>query len=111
MELNGDANDVGKGLSARRRVRPEAHCAEKQILVGNVVLYGATGGEAFFRGQAAERFCVRNSGARAVVHEEGHPARRQQPRRCCMRTTEYLGNGHGNVAGVATVDVNEPDNW
>ncbi len=46
---------------------PEDFESEKNIIVGNVVLYGATSGKAFFRGQAAERFCVRNSGATAVV--------------------------------------------
>ena len=45
---------------------PEEFKSENNIIVGNVVLYGATSGKAFFRGQAAERFCVRNSGAVAV---------------------------------------------
>ena len=45
--------------------------SEDNILIGNVCLYGATGGEAFFRGRAAERFCVRNSGARTVVEGVG----------------------------------------
>ena len=45
--------------------------AEEQILIGNVALYGATSGECFFRGMAAERFCVRNSGARAVIEGVG----------------------------------------
>jgi glutamate synthase (NADPH/NADH) len=45
--------------------------AEENILIGNVCLYGATAGEAYFRGVAAERFCVRNSGARAVVEGVG----------------------------------------
>ncbi|MGB6042015.1 MAG: glutamate synthase-related protein [Pirellulales bacterium] len=76
MELEGDANDyVGKGLSGGRLiVYPPAESsfvAEQNIIVGNVVLYGATGGEAFFRGRAAERFCVRNSGARAVIEGVG----------------------------------------
>ena len=76
LEVEGDANDyVGKGLSGGRviiyppgesRFKPE-----ENILVGNVVLYGATAGECFFRGVAAERFCVRNSGARAVVEGVG----------------------------------------
>ncbi|MEW5307464.1 MAG: hypothetical protein WDW36_009859 [Sanguina aurantia] len=74
LELEGDANDyVGKGLSGGRIiVKPHAHnvlqpTAEANIIVGNVVLYGAVSGEAFIRGCAAERFCVRNSGATAVV--------------------------------------------
>ena len=76
MELEGDANDyVGKGLSGGRIIiYPPAKASfvpEENIVIGNVVLYGATGGEAFFRGRAAERFCVRNSGARAVIEGVG----------------------------------------
>jgi glutamate synthase domain-containing protein 3 len=76
LELEGDANDyVGKGLSGGQLIvyPPTARgfVAEENILVGNVVLYGATGGRAFFRGRAAERFCVRNSGAWAVVEGVG----------------------------------------
>jgi glutamate synthase (ferredoxin) len=76
LTLEGDANDyVGKGLSGGRLVvRPPAASrivAERNIIVGNVVLYGATAGEAFFRGVAGERFCVRNSGAHAVVEGVG----------------------------------------
>jgi glutamate synthase (NADPH/NADH) large chain len=76
LELEGDANDyVGKGLSRGRLIvyppRESGFRAEENILVGNVVLYGATGGQAFFRGRAAERFGVRNSGAWAVVEGVG----------------------------------------
>jgi glutamate synthase (NADPH/NADH) large chain len=76
IELEGDANDyVGKGLSGGRLiVYPDSRStivAEENIIIGNVVLYGATSGEAYFRGVAAERFCVRNSGARAVVEGVG----------------------------------------
>ena len=76
MELEGDANDyVGKGLSGGRLIvyppKVSTFAAEENILVGNVVLYGATGGQAFFRGRAAERFCVRNSGAWAVIEGVG----------------------------------------
>ena len=72
LELEGDANDyVGKGLSGGRIViyppKKSVFRPEENILVGNVVLYGATSGQAFFRGRAAERFCVRNSGAHAVI--------------------------------------------
>ncbi|MFN3236952.1 MAG: glutamate synthase large subunit, partial [Pseudomonadales bacterium] len=72
IQVEGDANDyVGKGLSGGKiAIYPPANSQfkpEQNILVGNVVLYGATSGEAYFRGVAAERFCVRNSGARAVV--------------------------------------------
>ncbi|HEV7677573.1 MAG TPA: glutamate synthase large subunit [Candidatus Dormibacteraeota bacterium] len=76
LTLRGDANDyVGKGLSGGRIVvmPPEGirFVPEENIIVGNVVLYGATSGEAFFRGVAGERFCVRNSGAHAVVEGVG----------------------------------------
>ncbi|HEV7467872.1 MAG TPA: glutamate synthase-related protein, partial [Candidatus Dormibacteraeota bacterium] len=76
LTLHGDANDyVGKGLSGGRLVvrPPEGSrlVAEENIIVGNVVLYGATAGEAYFRGVAGERFCVRNSGAIAVVEGVG----------------------------------------
>ncbi len=76
MRLHGDANDYfGKGLSGGRLVvRPPAgspFLAEEQIIAGNVILYGATAGEVFIRGQVGERFCVRNSGATAVVEGVG----------------------------------------
>jgi glutamate synthase (NADPH/NADH) large chain len=76
LTLEGDANDyAGKGLSGGRLVvyppRNSGFAAEENILVGNVVLYGATSGEAFFNGIAGERFAVRNSGATAVVEGVG----------------------------------------
>nr|WP_246316092.1 glutamate synthase-related protein [Tepidicella baoligensis] len=76
LYLIGDANDyTGKGLSGGRVVvRPSIEFrgdAAKNIIVGNTVLYGATGGEAFFRGVAGERFAVRLSGATAVVEGTG----------------------------------------
>jgi glutamate synthase (NADPH/NADH) large chain len=76
MRLFGDANDyVGKGLSGGRIiVRPDEEApfaAEDQIIAGNVILYGATSGEVFLRGKVGERFCVRNSGATAVVEGVG----------------------------------------
>ena len=76
IELEGDANDyVGKGLSGGRIMiyppKGSSFVPEENIIIGNVALYGATAGEAFFRGVAAERFCVRNSGALAVVEGVG----------------------------------------
>jgi glutamate synthase (NADPH/NADH) large chain len=76
LRLVGDANDYfGKGLSGGRLVvRPPTEArfrAEQQIVAGNVILYGATSGEAFIRGLVGERFCVRNSGATAVVEGVG----------------------------------------
>jgi glutamate synthase (NADPH/NADH) large chain len=76
MTLQGDANDyVGKGLCGGvLAVLPPTESpfwAEEQVIVGNTVLYGATGGEAYFNGRAGERFAVRNSGALAVVEGVG----------------------------------------
>jgi len=76
LRLEGDANDyVGKGLSGGRVVvRPDraaTFTAEEQIIAGNVIGYGATSGEVYLRGQVGERFCVRNSGATAVVEGVG----------------------------------------
>jgi glutamate synthase (NADPH/NADH) large chain len=76
LRLVGDANDyVGKGLSGGRitlRPHPSApFAAEHNIIAGNVILYGATSGELFARGVVGERFCVRNSGALAVVEGVG----------------------------------------
>ena len=76
LTLEGEANDyVGKGLSGGRLIvyppRASGFAAEENILIGNVVLYGATSGEAFFNGVAGERFAVRNSGATAVVEGVG----------------------------------------
>ncbi|KAI1006261.1 Glutamate synthase [NADH] [Podosphaera aphanis] len=76
LELEGDANDyVGKGLSGGRLIiyppRASIFKAEENVLIGNVCLYGATSGTCYFRGVAAERFAVRNSGATAVVEGVG----------------------------------------
>ncbi|TFK76592.1 NADPH-dependent glutamate synthase [Pluteus cervinus] len=93
IELEGDANDyVGKGLSGGRLIvyppKQSKFKAEENIIIGNVCLYGATGGEAFIRGIAAERFAVRNSGANAVV--EG----------CGDHGCEYMTGGRVVVLGV-----------
>jgi glutamate synthase domain-containing protein 3 len=76
LNVTGEANDYcGKGLSGGKIiVKPPEDSPivpEENIIVGNVALYGATGGEAYFRGMAGERFCVRNSGAWAVVEGVG----------------------------------------
>ncbi len=76
LELEGDTNDyAGKGLSGGKLVvyppRKSTFLPEKNILIGNVVLYGATSGEAFFNGVAGERYAVRNSGATSVVEGVG----------------------------------------
>jgi glutamate synthase domain-containing protein 2/glutamate synthase domain-containing protein 3 len=92
LELEGDANDyVGKGLSGGRLIvyppRGSTFQPEENILIGNVALYGATSGEAFFNGVAGERFAVRNSGARAVVEGLGDHG------------CEYMTNGTVVVLG------------
>jgi glutamate synthase domain-containing protein 3 len=76
MTLEGDSNDYwGKGLSGGKLVvyppRQSTFAAEENVIIGNVSLYGATGGEAYVRGVAGERFAVRNSGASAVVEGVG----------------------------------------
>ena len=76
LRLEGDANDyLGKGLSGGRiAVVPPAgsrFAAEGNVIAGNTLLYGATGGEAYINGRVGERFCVRNSGATAVVEGVG----------------------------------------
>jgi len=93
LRLFGDANDyVGKGLSGGRLVlRPPLEAvnlvAEDNIIAGNVILYGATAGEVFIRGQVGERFCVRNSGATAVVEGVGDHA------------CEYMTGGRAVILG------------
>ncbi|MCH7787849.1 MAG: glutamate synthase large subunit [Acidobacteria bacterium] len=92
LRLVGDANDyVGKGLSGGRLVvspPPEApFVAEENVIAGNVILYGATGGELFLRGLVGERFCVRNSGALAVVEGVGDHA------------CEYMTGGRAVILG------------
>jgi glutamate synthase domain-containing protein 2/glutamate synthase domain-containing protein 1/glutamate synthase domain-containing protein 3 len=79
LELEGDANDYfGKGLSGGKVILypPEGSTfvPEENMIVGNVAFYGATNGEAYIRGMAGERFCVRNSGVRAVVEGVGDHA-------------------------------------
>jgi glutamate synthase (NADPH) large chain len=78
LRVYGDANDyVGKGLSGGRLVvrpsdnAPQDYIAEENIIAGNVILFGATSGQAFLRGVVGERFAVRNSGAHAVVEGVG----------------------------------------
>ncbi|EJT98370.1 NADPH-dependent glutamate synthase [Dacryopinax primogenitus] len=93
IELEGDSNDyVGKGLSGGRLIvyppKQSTFKAEENIIIGNVCLYGATSGEAFIRGVAAERFAVRNSGANAVV--EG----------CGDHGCEYMTGGRVVVLGT-----------
>jgi glutamate synthase (NADPH/NADH) large chain len=113
IAVEGDANDfVGKGLSGGKIAvyppKESSFVAEENILVGNVVLYGATSGEAYFRGIAAERFCVRNSGASAVVEGIGdHGCEYMTGGRVAIlgKTGRNFGAGmSGGVAYVLDVD-------
>ena len=93
IRLEGDANDYfGKGLSGGKlTVRPtelSTFAPEENIIIGNVALYGATGGEAYINGIAGERFCVRNSGANAVA--EG----------CGDHGCEYMTGGRVVILGA-----------
>jgi len=92
LSLVGDANDyIGKGLSGGRIIvyppRESTFEPSENIVVGNVALYGATGGEAFFNGMGGERFAVRNSGADAVVEGVGDHG------------CEYMTGGHVVILG------------
>jgi glutamate synthase domain-containing protein 3 len=92
LELEGDCNDyVGKGLSGGRLIvyppRESTFVPEENVIIGNVALYGATSGRAFFRGRSAERFCVRNSGAKAVIEGVGDHA------------CEYMTGGRAVILG------------
>ena len=93
LELEGDSNDyLGKGLSGGRIIayppKTSSFLPEESILVGNVVLYGATSGDVFLNGIAGERFAVRNSGATAVVEGVGDHG------------CEYMTNGTVIVLGA-----------
>ncbi len=111
MRLHGDANDyVGKGLSGGRIVvRPpeESHPSlvpEDNIIAGNVILYGATRGEVFLRGEVGERFCVRNSGATAVVEGVGdHGCEYMTGGRVVILGTTGRNFGAGMSGGIAYV--------
>ena len=92
LKVEGDANDYfGKGLSGGRLIvtPPKSSCykAEKNIIIGNVALYGSTGGEAYINGMAGERFAVRNSAATAVVEGIGDHG------------CEYMTGGHVVILG------------
>ena len=109
IEVEGDANDyVGKGLSGGKLIvyppKSSTFKAEENILVGNVVLYGATSGEAYFRGIAAERFCVRNSGATAVIEGIGDHGCEYMTAGCVVVLGETGRNfGAGMSGGIAYV--------
>ncbi|MBN1681534.1 MAG: glutamate synthase large subunit, partial [Anaerolineae bacterium] len=115
FRLFGDSNDYfGKGLSGGRLIVRPPHGStftpEHNIIIGNTVLYGATGGEAFVRGVAGERFCVRNSGATAVVEGTGdHCAEYMTGGRIIVLGKvgrNFAAGMSGGVAYVLNVDGN-----
>jgi glutamate synthase domain-containing protein 3 len=113
IDLRGEANDyVGKGLSggilAIRPPEGATYAPEENVIIGNVALYGATGGRAFFRGRAGERFAVRNSGARAVVEGVGDHGCEYMTGGCVV----VIGpTGHNFAAGMTggVAYVHDPD--
>ncbi len=116
LRLEGDANDyVGKGLSGGRIVvrphRESTLVAHENIIAGNVIGYGATSGELFIRGRVGERFCVRNSGATAVVEGVGDHALEYMTGGLVAilgSTGRNLGAGmSGGVAYVLDLDVGQ----
>jgi len=113
LRLYGDANDyLAKGLSGGRViVRPpesSPFAAEEQIIAGNVILYGATAGECYVSGQVGERFCVRNSGATAVVEGVGdHGCEYMTGGRVVVLGPTGRNFGAGMSGGIAY--VHDPD--
>jgi glutamate synthase domain-containing protein 3 len=92
MEIEGEANDYfGKGLSGGKLIlyppKQSKFVPRENVIIGNVSFYGATGGEAYIRGMAGERFCVRNSGAQVVVES------------CGDHGCEYMTGGKAIVLG------------
>ena len=115
LEVEGDSNDyVGKGLCGGKIIiyppKNSTFSAESNVLIGNVVLYGATSGEAYFRGIAAERFCVRNSGANAVVEGIGdHGCEYMTGGRVVVLGPTGRNFGAGMSGGIAYVWNREGD--
>ena len=113
LELEGDANDyLGKGLSGGKLVvypdRTARFRASENIIAGNVILYGATGGEVYIRGIVGERFCVRNSGALAVVEGVGdHGCEYMTGGRAVVLGMTGRNFGAGMSGGIAF--VHDPD--
>ncbi len=114
ITLEGDTNDyMGKGMGGGTiivRPHPESgFVPEDNIIIGNVALYGATGGQAFIRGRAGERFCVRNSGARTVVEGVGdHGCEYMTGGVAVVIGSTGRNFGAGMSGGIAY--VHDPDN-
>ena len=117
LTVEGDANDyVGKGLSGGKIIiyppRESTFKAEENVIAGNVILYGATSGEAYIRGIAAERFAVRNSGASAVIEGIGDHGCEYMTGGCVVvlgKTGRNFGAGmSGGVAYIWDADASFP---
>jgi len=115
LELEGDSNDyIGKGLSGGKLIvyppKASTFVPEENIVIGNVALYGATGGSAFVRGVAGERFAVRNSGAVAVVEATGdHGCEYMTGGRVLVIGPTGRNFGAGMTGGIAYVYDREGD--
>lgn len=109
ITLKGDANDYfGKGLSGGKLAvsvpQQATYAADQNIIIGNVALYGATSGEAYIQGMAGERFCVRNSGANAVVEGVGDHALEYMTGGCVIILGTFGKNlAAGMSGGVAYI--------
>jgi glutamate synthase (NADPH) large chain len=117
MTLVGDANDyIGKGLSGGKViVRPPeeaSFASEDNVIVGNVAFYGATSGEAYIRGRAGERFCVRNSGVNAVVEGVGdHGCEYMTGGRVVILGSVGKNFAAGMSGGIAYVLADDENEW
>jgi glutamate synthase (NADPH) large chain len=117
MTLVGDANDyIGKGLSGGKVVvRPPeeaAFASSDNVIIGNVAFYGATGGEAYIRGRAGERFCVRNSGVNAVVEGVGdHGCEYMTGGRVVILGSVGKNFAAGMSGGIAYVLADDENKW
>jgi glutamate synthase domain-containing protein 3 len=116
VRVHGDANDYfGKGLSgAVLAIRPpdeSGFAAAENIIVGNVALYGATAGRAFICGQAGERFCVRNSGAEAVVEGVGDHGCEYMTGGCVVVLGATGRNFAAGMSGGIAYVLDDDDGW
>ncbi len=116
LRLEGDANDyVGKGLSGGRIIvyppKESTFAPEENIIIGNVALYGATDGEAFISGVVGERFCVRNSGATAIVEGVGDHACEYMTGGCVVVIGKTGRNFAAGMSGGVAYVLDEENNF
>ena len=116
LELEGESNDyVGKGLSGGKIIvypsEKATFVAEENIIIGNVAFYGATDGESYIRGKAGERFCVRNSGVRAVVEGVGDHGCEYMTGGCVVVLGETGRNFAAGMSGGIAYVLDENDTF